>query len=61
MGNWHISIQGLGQHHNSGDPKDANEMTKKFVKELEDAGHRLSYVTFTHGGVEDFSLVEKKE
>lgn len=50
MGNWHISIEGTGQHHNSGDPKDADVIAKKLVDELKDAGQNVEKATITTGG-----------
>lgn len=52
MGNWHISIQGIGCHHNPDIPQDADRMSKQFVQELVAAGHHVSIATFTHGGAE---------
>lgn len=34
MGNWHISIEGVGVHHNTDYEKDANKMAKQFVEDL---------------------------
>lgn len=53
MGNWHISIEGVGCHHNNNWEKDADKMTKDFVKELKKAGHSISKASFTYGGSED--------
>ena len=53
MGNWNISINGLGAHHNQDYPEDANKMAAKFVKDLKEAGHTVIDATFTHGGRED--------
>lgn len=52
MGSWHISIEGLGSHHNPDFPQDANRMAARFVEELKVAGHRIARATFTHGGAE---------
>lgn len=52
MGDWNISIRGLGSHHNS-QPADAERMAAKFVKELRAAGHSVKAATFTFGGEED--------
>jgi hypothetical protein len=49
MGNWHISIEGVGIHHNH-DPKDANVMANKFVQDLMAAGHTIYKASITHGG-----------
>ncbi len=50
MGNWHISIQGVGSHHNKDSPTDANRMAKDFVTSLQKAGHHIENAEFTHGG-----------
>lgn len=50
MGNWCITIQGIGCHHNKDSPKDANQMTKDFVKQLQQAGHAIESAVFTYGG-----------
>jgi len=52
MGNFHISIEGLGAHHNDANPNDANRMAHRFVNELRRAGHRVSRATITHGGAD---------
>lgn len=56
MGNWHISIEGVGIHHNVDTPKDANKMAEKFVKDLKEAGHSITKATFTHGGSDDLTV-----
>ena len=53
MGNWHISIQGIGSHHNTNYDKDANKMAAAFVQALRDAGHTVEAASFTHGGKEE--------
>lgn len=53
MGNWDISIQGVGTHHNPGREEDAEKMAKKFVEELRKAGHHVTHARFTYGGAED--------
>ncbi|MBI3936751.1 MAG: hypothetical protein HY323_07220 [Betaproteobacteria bacterium] len=52
MGNWNISIQGTGQHHNKHSYKDANRMAAEFVQRLRDAGHTVTHAFFTHGCVD---------
>lgn len=52
MGNWHISVQGTGAHHNKDYPKDANKMARQFVKDLKEAGHSVEHAEFTHGAKE---------
>lgn len=56
MGNWHISVQGIGAHHNAAYPKDANRMAARFVQELREAGHTVESATFTHGALQDISV-----
>ncbi len=59
MGNWHISIQGTGIHHNE-NPKDANLMAADFVAALKAAGHSIEFATFTSGGRYGLSEEEQK-
>ena len=53
MGNWNITINGIGSHHNESYPKDADKMVQKFVEDLIQAGHTVETATFTYGGRED--------
>lgn len=53
MGNWNITIQGVGCHHNKDLPQDADRMSKKFVEDLKSAGHTVESATFTYGGKEE--------
>lgn len=53
MGNWHMSIQGIGSHHNPSYDRDADKLMRKFVDELRAAGHTVDYATFTFGGRQD--------
>jgi hypothetical protein len=53
MGNWNITIRGVGAHHNKKLAHDANRMAAEFVQMLKDAGHSVVSATFTHGG-EDY-------
>ena len=55
MGDWTIVVKGIGAHHNSNYPKDANRMTAKFVKDLKEAGHNVQYASFTHGSNDNIS------
>jgi hypothetical protein len=58
MGNWNISIQGIGQHHNASPDvfrKDANVMANRFVEELRAAGHYIESASFTFGGKENLA------
>lgn len=50
MGNWNLSIHGVGCHHNKKLATDANRMFAKFVQELKAAGHSISRATITYGG-----------
>ena len=52
MGNWNISIRGVGAHHNSNYLKDADRMARRFVRELRAAGHKVVSAEITHGGAE---------
>jgi hypothetical protein len=54
MGNWNITINGVGCHHNQNNPTDANLMTQKFVSDLRAAGHSVGEATFTYGGAEKY-------
>jgi hypothetical protein len=58
VGNFNISIEGVGFHHNKNTPNDANRMAQKFVKELEAAGHMISHATITHGGKDYLGSVD---
>lgn len=51
MGNWNITIQGTGMHHN-GKREDANEIAKVCVDTLKKAGQNVEMATFTSGGRE---------
>lgn len=57
MGNWNISIRGIGQHHNKL-PADAEVMAAKFVEELKAAGHTITGAEMTHGGAVVFSSMK---
>lgn len=53
MGNWHISVIGVGAHHN-GLPQDADAMAKAFVEALVKEGHHtIESATFTYGGKQE--------
>jgi hypothetical protein len=53
MGNWAITIQGIGAHHNKLNSGDANRMARRFVRQLRNAGHTVVRADFTHGANED--------
>lgn len=52
MGNWNISIHGVGAHHNELFEKDANRMAAQFVEKLREAGHSVASATITFGSEE---------
>lgn len=51
MGNWNITIEGTGPHHNpdGGCDADANLMLNRFVHQLANAGHKIEHATITAG------------
>lgn len=51
MGNWNISIRGVGPHHNA-QPFDAEQLAAELVDKLKAAGHRVVSAEVTYGGVE---------
>lgn len=55
MGNWNMTVRGVGCHHNREYPTDANRMFAAFVKSLKDAGHQIEAATITFGGQDDVS------
>lgn len=55
MGNWNITVRGVGSHHNKKYPEDANRMAADFVAALKRAGHTVTSATITHGGEDDVS------
>jgi hypothetical protein len=58
MGNWNITVRGVGIHHNNGRKDDANVMTADFVRALKAAGHSVVSASFTYGGEDDLTKVE---
>ncbi len=52
MGQWHISIEGTGIHHNK-TWKDANALAARFVKYLRDNGHIVTKASFVYGANQD--------
>ena len=52
MGNWTIVIEGIGAHHNTNNPGDANVQAVEFVKSLEASGQRIRHTSFTSGTVQ---------
>lgn len=60
MGNWNITIRGVGVHHNDGRlPEDANRMAAEFVQKLRDAGHTISHASIAFGGEDDLSTPKR--
>lgn len=55
MGNWNISIRGVGVHHNKDLPADADRMAHDFVEKLRAAGHSIVSAEITFGGAEDLT------
>lgn len=57
MGNWNITIRGIGAHHNHAlaIDYDANKMAAEFVEKLRAAGHTVVAASFTHGGENDIT------
>lgn len=58
MGNWHISVRGVGAHHNENYPQDANRMAAEFVEALRAAGHSVMAADFTYGAAENLNTNE---
>lgn len=58
MGDWNITVRGVGSHHNTDNPADANVMTASFVRALKAAGHIVVSATFTYGCADDLTEVE---
>lgn len=59
MGNWNITVRGVGCHHNRKLASDANRMAAAFVQHLKDAGHTVVSATITYGGEDDVSAGAK--
>lgn len=55
MGNFAITIIGVGTHHNRL-PTDVEQMFDKFVDALRDAGHHVQYAVTTTGAALDHGL-----
>lgn len=53
MGNYSIHIEGVGCHHNTDHPGDADVMARDFVADLVSAGHSVHDASFTCGSAED--------
>jgi hypothetical protein len=50
MGNWVLTIEGTGCHHNGKEDIDADLLAPKLVKQLQDQGQTIEHATFTSGG-----------
>lgn len=48
MGNWNISIRGVGPHHN-GIKDDVEQIASRLVAELRAAGHSIASASVTMG------------
>ncbi len=55
MGNWNITIRGVGCHHNKALAQDANRMAAVFVQQLKDAGHNIIAASITYGGEDNLT------
>lgn len=53
MGNWNLTIEGVGAHHNIDNPNDANRLAEAVVELLEQHGQSVTHTKFTYGGAED--------
>lgn len=52
MGNWNMTVVGVGCHHNMNNPSDADKMFAEFVEKLKAAGHGISHASITYGGAQ---------
>lgn len=52
MGNWDISIKGVGIHHN-GREDDVEQLAAEFVKKLKEKGQTVGDAKLTYGGMVD--------
>jgi hypothetical protein len=53
LGNFHISIDGVGTHGQPLNQRDAANMARHFVQDLLNAGHSITQASVTHGGKDD--------
>lgn len=58
MGNWHISIKGVGIHHNNNNPGDADKIALETVKQLRKAGHTIVHADITYGAAQTLLLAD---
>ena len=59
MGNFNMTVVGIGCHHNENNPADADAMFKTFVNQLRQGGHDICHASITYGGAEICSACEK--
>jgi hypothetical protein len=52
MGNWNVSIEGVGIHHN-GRTDDADAVFVEAVDKLKATGHSVTHASITYGGAND--------
>ncbi len=53
MGNWQISIEGLGPVGNLEIPTDATELLKRFVVEAEKAGQKINRAVIYYSSIKE--------
>ena len=53
MGNWVLTIEGTGCHHNSKENIDVDLLAPKLVQQLKDQGQHIEHATLTYGGRTD--------
>lgn len=58
MGNWNITIQGSGCHHNGNAEIDADAVAKEMVQKLIKQGHQIQSALFTSGAEDSLLPVE---
>lgn len=57
MGNYNITIQGVGPHHNTDHDGDADKLAKLLVTQLRDSGHLIYHASITFGSQESLHAV----
>lgn len=55
MGNWKITIEGVGPHHNGDNPKDADRLAAGLVRDLKAHGQTILNATFFTGQRDDYT------
>jgi hypothetical protein len=65
MGNWHLSIEGIGAHHNKLEPGqmtfNVDTMAKMFIEDLKARGHRVLRATITYGAADQLDPEKEME